>query len=293
MRVFMTGATGWVGRVAVDDLLGAGHQVVALSRSDEKAAQLTSKGAEVVRGTLDDVDLLADAAAKADAVIHLAFDHDFSRFADNAEQERKAIEAMGGALVGTDKPLLYTAGLLLLTEGRVSAETDMPPVFDPKFPRMNETAGVALSEKGVRVAAIRLAPSVHGMGDQMFMAFMAGIARATGVSAYVGDGSNRWPAIHVSDAGKLYRKVLESGVTSRAYHGAAEEGVRFKDIAEAIGRALNLPVEPRPAEHFGALAVFAASDSPASSAFTRKITGWEPTGPTLLEDLGTPGYFPG
>lgn len=291
MRVFMTGATGWVGSVVAADLLEGGHQVVALSRSDASTAKLAAKGLEPVRGSLDDVGLLAEAAGGADAVIHLAFDHDFSRFADNAEQERRAIEAMGGALAGTDKAILVTAGLALLAPGRLLTEADAPPPFDPGFPRLNEVAATALAEQGIRVGSVRLAPTVHGVGDQLFMAFLAGIARATGVSAYIGDGANRWPAVHVSDAGRLYRRILEAGTPARFYHANAEEGVPFRAIAEAIGQALNLPVESRPAEHFGALAGFAAADSPASSARTRELTGWTPTGPTLLADLATPGYF--
>jgi nucleoside-diphosphate-sugar epimerase len=200
---------------------------------------------------------------------------------------------MGEALVGTDKPLLYTAGLALLTPGQVVTEAYMQPPFDPNFPRMNEAAAAALVQRGVRVGAVRLATTVHGVGDHLFMAMLAGLARETGVSAYVGDGANRWPAVHVSDAGRLYRLVLEAGAPARIYHACAEEGVPFRAIAEAIGRALDLPVEPRSREHFGALAVFAETDGPASSARTRELTGWEPTGPTLLADLAQPAYFAG
>lgn len=292
MRVFVTGGTGWVGSVVVDDLLGAGHQVLGLARSDNAAAALAAKGADVLRGTLDDLDRLTEAAGHADAVIHLAFNHDFSKFAENAEQERRAIEAMGDALVGTDKPILVTAGLALLTPGRVVTEADMPP-FDPNFPRLNEVAAAALAERGVRVGSVRLAPTVHGVGDQLFLAILAGLARQTGVSAYVGDGANRWPAVHVSDAGRLYGLALEAGAPARFYHACAEDGIPFRAIAEAIGRALGLPAESRPPEHFGALAVFAGADAPASSARTRELTGWEPTGPTLLADLAEPGYFAG
>ncbi len=291
MRVFVTGATGWVGSVVVDELLGAGHQVLGLSRSEEKAAVLAAKGADVLRGTLDDLDRLAGAAGDADAVIHLAFNHDFSKFTENSEQERRAIEAMGEALVGTDKPILYTSGLALLAPGRVATEADMPPLSNPNFPRKNEAAAAALAERGVRVGAVRLAPTVHGIGDHGFMAILAQIARETGVSAYIGDGANRWNAVHVSDAGRLYRLALEAGKPARAYHGNAEEGVAFRAIAEAIGRALDLPIEPRPRDHFGWFANFAEADAPASSARTRALTGWTPTGPTLLADLAQPGYF--
>jgi nucleoside-diphosphate-sugar epimerase len=291
MRVFVTGATGWVGRVVVDELLGAGHQVFGLSRSEEKAAVLGAKGAVVLRGTLDDLDRLAEAADNADAVIHLAFNHDFSKFAENTEQERRAIEAMGSALIGTSKPILITSGLALLTPGRLVTETDTPPPYDPNFPRLNEVAATALAERGVRIGSVRLATTVHGIGDHMFMALLAELARQTGVSAYIGDGANRWPAVHVTDAGRLYRLALEAGAPSRFYHASAEEGIAFRAIAEAIGRALDLPVEPRPREHFGLLAEFAEADAPASSARTRELTGWEPTGPTLLADLAQPDYF--
>ncbi|WP_437668777.1 SDR family oxidoreductase [Sorangium sp. So ce131] len=293
MRVFVTGATGWVGNVVVDELLGAGHQVLGLSRSEERAAGLAAKGADVLRGTLDDVDRLAEAAGNADAVIHLAFNHDFSRFAESSEQDRRAIEVMGEALVGTDKPILVTSGLALIAPGRVATEADMPPLSDPSFPRKTEAAAAALAERGVRAGTVRLAPTVHGIGDQVFMAILAGLAREKGVSAYIGDGANRWPAVHVSDAGRLYRLALEAGAPARVYHANAEEGIPFRAIAEAIGRALDLPVEPRPREHFGWFADFAGTDAPASSARTRELTGWEPTGPTLLADLAQPAYFAG
>lgn len=291
MRVFVTGATGWVGSVVVDELLSAGHQVLGLSRSEQKATALAARGAEVLSGTLDDLDRLAEAAGSADAVIHTAFGHDFSKFAENSEQERRAIEAMGEALIGTSKPLLYTAGLALLTPGRVVTEADTPPPYDPNFPRLNEVAAATLAERGVKVASVRLATTVHGIGDRMFMARLAMLARQTGVSAYIGDGANRWPAVHVSDAGRLYRLALEAGAPARVFHANAEEGVPFRAIAKAIGDALGLPVEPRPPEHFGALAVFAAADAPASSTRTRELIGWQPTGPTLLADLAQPAYF--
>lgn len=293
MRVFVTGATGWVGSVVVDELLGAGHQVLGLSRSEEKAAGLAAKGAEVLRGTLDDLDLLAEAAGNADAVIHLAFNHDFSKYAENSEQDRRAIEAMGGALVGTDKPILVTAGLATLVPGRVATEADMPPLSNPGSPRRSEAAAAALAERGVRVGVVRLATTVHGIGDPALMAMLARLAREKGVSAYIGNGANRCSAVHVSDAGRLYRLALEAGVPARAYHADAEEGVAFRAIAEAIGRALDLPVEPRSHEHFGLLAGFVGADAPVSSARTRALAGWTPTGPTLLADLAQPAYFGG
>ena len=291
MRVFVTGATGWVGSVVVDELLGAGHQVLGLSRSQEKAAVLAAKSAAVLHGTLDDLDLLAEAAGNADAVIHLAFNHDFSKYAENSEQDRRAIEAMGEALVGTDKPILVTTGLAMLAPGRVATEADMPPLSDPNYIRRTEAAAATLAEHGVRVATIRLATTVHGIGDPAFMAMLARLAREKDVSAYIGDGANRWPAVHVSDAGRLYRLALEAGAPACAYHACAEEGVAFRAIAEAIGRALDLPVEPRPREHFGWLAGFVGANALVSSARTRALTGWEPTGPTLLADLAQPTYF--
>jgi nucleoside-diphosphate-sugar epimerase len=291
MRVFVTGATGWVGSVVVDDLLGARHQVLGLSRSEENAAALAAKGADVLRGTLDDLDRLAEAARNADAVIHLAFNHAFSKYAENSEQDRRAIAAMGEALVGTDKPILVTAGLASLAPGRVAMEGDMPPLSDPNYPRKSEAAASALAKRGVRAGVIRLATTVHGIGDAGLMTILARLAREKGVSAYIGDGANRWPAVHVSDAGRLYRLVLETAAPDRAYHACAEDGIAFRAIAEAIGRALDLRVEPRPREHFGWLAAFVGADAPVSSARTRELTGWKPIGPTLLADLAEPAYF--
>ncbi len=293
MHVFVTGATGWVGNVVVDDLLGAGHRVLGLSRSKEKAATLASKGATVLHGTLDDLDKLAEAADEADAVIHLAFNHDFSRYAENSEQDRRAIAAMGGALAGTDKPILVTTGLAKLAPGRLATEADLPPLTDPKHIRKTEAAAVCLVERGVRVGTVRLATTVHGIGDPALIVMLARLARETGVSAYMGVGAGRWPAVHVSDAGRLYRLVLDAGVPVRTYHACAEEGIAFRAIAEAIGRALDLPVATRPREHFGWLADFVGTDAPVSSARTRELTGWVPTGPALLADLAQPAYFAG
>lgn len=291
MRVFVTGATGWVGGVVVDELLSAGHRVLGLSRSKEKAAGLVAKGADVLHGTLDDLGLITAAAGDADAIIHLAFHHDFSRYAENSEQDRRAIEAMAGALVGTEKPILVTTGLSMLAPGRVATEADMPPLSDPNYIRRTEAAAATLAERGVRVGTVRLATTVHGIGDRAFIAILARFAREKGVSAYIGDGANHWPAVHVSDAGRLYRLALEAGAPARAYHATAEEGVVFRTIAEAIGRVLDLPVEPRPRGHFGWLAGFVGADAVVSSARTRALTGWEPTGPTLLADLAQPAYF--
>ena len=290
MRIFVTGATGWVGAAVVGELVGAGHQVRGLSRSDAKAPALAAQGAEVLRTTLDDLDALRRAASTSDAVIHLAFNHDFSKFAQNAEQDRRAIEAMGSALEGTDKPLIVTSGVALLSPGRLATEADQPP-SDPSYPRRSEAAAQALAARGVRTATVRLAPSVHGLGDHGFIPILVGLARQSGVSAYVGDGLNRWPGVHRSDAARLYRLVVETGVNAPAYHAIADEGVPFRRIAEVIGRRLGLPIESRGAEHFGWFGGFAASDMPASSERTRQMLGWEPTGPDLIADIDQPGYF--
>lgn len=290
MRIFITGATGWVGSAVVNDLIGAGHQVTGLARSDDKAAALAATGSEVLLGTLDDLDALHGAAAAADAVIHTAFSHDFSRFAEGAEQDRRAIETLGRALEGSDRPLLVTSGVALLKPGRIATEADMQP-FDPSFPRQSELAARALAERGVRVASIRLAPSVHGLGDHGFMPMLIAVAREKGVSAYLGEGLNRWTGVHRLDAARLYRLVLEQGVTEPAYHAVADEGVPFKEIAEVIGRRLDLPIEPRGDEHFGWFARIVGLDMPASSARTRSLLGWEPTGPDLLSDIDQRGYY--
>lgn len=291
MRVFVTGATGWVGSVVVKELVGAGHQVTGLTRSGEKAAALAAAGAQVLHGTLDDLDTLRSAASASDAVIHTAFNHDFSRFAENAEQDRRAIETLGSALEGSERPLIVTSGVALLAPGRVATETDVPP-SDPSYPRKSEAAARALAARGVHAATVRLSPSVHGMGETHgFVPILIRTARETGVSAYIGEGLNRWPGVHRLDAGRLYRLVLEKGATEAAYHGVADEGVTFKAIAEVIGRRLGLPVEPRDREHFGWFADFAGADMPASSAHTRSLLGWEPTGPDLLADIDQPGYY--
>ncbi len=291
MRVFVTGATGWVGSAVVADLIGAGHQVAGLARSRDKAAALAATGADVVLGTLDDLEVLRGAASAAEAVIHTAFNHDFSRFAENAQQDRRAIELFGEVLEGSDRPLIVTSGVALLAPGRVATEADVPP-SDPAYPRRSEATARALAERGVRASTIRLAPSVHGLGDHGFMPILIGMARQTGVSAYIGEGLNRWPGVHRLDAARLYRLALESGVDQPAYHAIADEGVAFRDIATVIGRQLGLPVESREREHFGWFADFAGADMPASSARTQALLGWTPTGPDLLADIDQPGYYP-
>lgn len=288
MHVFVTGATGWVGSAVVEELLHAGHTVTGLARSDDKAAALAATGARVVRGTLDDLDVLRNAASTADAVIHTAFNHDFSKFAANAAQDRLAIEALGGALEGSQRPLLVTSGLARIAQGRAATEDDVP---GPASPRQSETAARTLAERGVRVATIRLAPSVHGHGDYGFVPLLIRLAREKGVSAYIGDGQNRWAGVHRPDAARVYRLALEHGVTESVYHAVADEGVAFKAIAETIGRRLGLLVESREPDHFGWFANFAGGDMWASSAQTRARLGWEPVGPGLLADLDQPGYY--
>lgn len=290
MHVFVTGATGWVGSAVVADLIAAGHQVTGLARSPEKAAGLAANGATVLSGTVDDLDLLRKAALAADAVIHTAFNHDFSKFAENAEQDRRAIATFGSALEGSDRPLLVTSGVARLAPGRVATEADVP---SPDFPRKSEAAARALTDRGVRVSTVRLAPSVHGLGDYGFIPMLIRIAREKGVSAYIGDGLNRWAGVHRADAARLYRLAIEQGATQPVYHAIADEGFAFKDIAEVIGRHLGLPVESRGREHFGWFADFAGADMAASSAQTRSALNWQPTGPALLADIDQPGYYSG
>jgi nucleoside-diphosphate-sugar epimerase len=288
MHVFVTGATGWVGSAVVDDLLNAGHKVTGLARSREKAASLAMTGAEVLSATLDDLDALRSATSVVDAVIHTAFNHDFSKFAENAEQDRRVIETLGSALEGSDRPLLVTSGLSGLP--RDATEADVPA---PVSPRKSETAARALAERGVRAATVRLAPSVHGLGDHGFIPIVVRLAREKGVSAYVGEGLNYWAGVPRLDAARVYRLALEQGVTEPVYHAVADESVSFKDIAEVIGRRLGLPVESREREHFGWFANMAGADMSASSKWTRARLGWEPTGPNLLTDLDQPGYHAG
>ena len=290
MRVFVTGATGWVGSAVVKELLDAGHQVTGLARSDERAAALAAVGAGALKGTLDDLDALRNAAAAADAVIHTGFNHDFSKFIEGCEQDRRAIEVFGSALEGSERPLLVTMGMAMLAPGRVATEADIFPT-DLALPRKSEMVARAFAERGVHATTLRLPPSVHGHGDHGFIPILIGLARQTGVSAYLGEGLNRWSAVHRLDAGRLYRLVVEQGATEFAYHGVADEGVPFKEIAKVIGRQLGLAVEPRGREHFGWFADFAGLDIAASSTRTQSLLGWQPTGPNLLTDLDQPGYY--
>jgi len=299
MRVFVTGASGHIGSALVPDLLAAGHQVVGLARSEASAVALKSAGAEARRGSLDDLDVLRDAAAAADGVIHLAYKHDISfsgDYAGAAAADLRAIEAMGAALEGSGKPLVVTSGTLLLSyaaPGRVATEDDGLP----SGPRIDsENAAVALAAHGVRSSVVRLAPSVHSSLDRHgFVPILIELARKNGAAAYVGDGTSRWPAVHTLDAARLYRLALESAPAGSRLHGVADEGVPFRAIAEAIGRGLGVSavrVAASDAEkHLGFLAAFAQLDNPTSSARTREVVRWRPTHPGLLADIDLGHYF--
>ena len=294
MRVFVTGAPGFIGSAVTKELIANGHQVVGLARSDANVETLKKLGADVHRGDLEDLESLKTAARNADGVIHCAFIHDFSKFMENGQIDKRAIEAMGGAMEGTNKPLVVTSGTGLLAPGRLATENDVAHSGDG-IPRVSEPAAFAFADRGVRAMAIRL-PQVHGgEGKAGFVGYLYEVAKAKGTAAYVGDGSNRWPAAHRLDVARLYRLALEKGEAGKAYHAVADEGVPVREMTEVFARHLNVPVvsikqEDAPA-HFGFIAMFAALDMPASSALTQKWLDWKPKEIGLIADIGKPGYF--
>ncbi|HWH10235.1 MAG TPA: SDR family oxidoreductase [Solirubrobacteraceae bacterium] len=306
MRVFVTGASGWIGSAVVPELIGAGHHVIGLARSDASADALTAAGAEVHRGTLDDLDSLRSAAVASDGVIHLAFKHEIAfsgDFEGAANADRRAVETIGEALAGSDRPFLIASGTLGVMPGRVATEQDGhgpdPAVAawgeGPRTRRDTAEYLLSIASRGVRSTVVRLPPTNHGDGDNGFVAMLVGVARDKGVSAYIGDGANRWPAVHRLDSARLFRLALEKAPGGSTLHAVADEGVPIRDIAEVIGRHLNLPVRSiapdAAAEHFTWLAGFLAADSPASSALTRELIGWQPTHSGLIDDLDQGHYF--
>jgi nucleoside-diphosphate-sugar epimerase len=287
MRVLVTGATGFIGSAIVPELISAGHQVLGLARSDAGARSLTDAGAKVHRGDLEDLESLRSGAAASDGVIHTAFIHDFSKFQENCEIDRRAVETLGSALVGSNRPLIVTSGSALTAPGRLATEEDRPATTIPRI--ASEQATDAVAAQGVRASVVRL-PQVHDTVKQGLVTYLIAVARQKGVSACVGDGLNRWPAVHVLDAARLYRLAVEKGAAGARYHAIAEEGVPLREIAEAIGRGLKIPVVSKSpeqaAEHFGWLGHFIGLDAPASSALTQEQLGWHPTAlPGMISDL--------
>lgn len=296
MRIFVTGATGFVGSAVVRELLDAGHRVLGLVRSDDGAAQLAALGVEAQRGSVEDLESLKSGAARADAVIHTAFNHDFSRFKESCEVDRRAIEALGAALVGTTRPLVVTSALGVLPRGVFSTEASPPATGAAAHPRAaSEQAADAVAARGVHVSVVRLPPSTHGEGDPHFAATLIRVAREKGVSAYIDDGRNRWPAVHRLDAAQLYRLAAERSEPGARYHAVAEEGIALRTLAEAIGERLRVPVVSKlrdeAAEVERGFAHFAAMDVPSSSVRAQAELGWQPRQPSLLADLAQGHYF--
>lgn len=294
MKIFVTGATGFVGSAIVRELIGAGHQALGLSRSDTGAKALTAAGAQVHRGDLKDLESLRSGAAMSDGVIHTGFIHDFANFAENCEIDQRAIQALGSALEGSARPLLVTSGLATVAQGRTPTEEDAPLPPSPAYPRASEAAAERLLKRGVRVSVVRL-PQVHDTLKQGLITYAIAVAREKSKSAYVAEGLNRWAAVHVLDAAHLYRLALEKQEAGARYHAIAEQGVTFRDIAEAIGRGLKVPVVSQSPEeaaaHFGWLAMFIARDLTGSNMQTQARLGWLPTRPGLIADLDQAHHF--
>ncbi|WP_410813503.1 SDR family oxidoreductase [Micromonospora sp. 067-2] len=298
MRVFVTGASGWIGAATIDELLAAGHDVVGLARSERSAAALEAKGVHVQRGDLDDLDSMRAGAADADAVIHLANKHDFTDPAGSNRAERDAVNSIGEVLAGSDRPFLIASGIAMLTPGRPATEEDRSAAHGVESARGgSENLALEFAGRGVRSVSVRFAPTVHGAGDHGFIATLVGVARERGVSGYVGDGSNRWAAVHRSDAATVVRLGLEKATAGSILHAVGEEGVSAREIAEAIGNGLGVPVRSitpeDAAEHFGWVGMFFGMDIPASSTATQRLLDWRPTGATLAEDLAAGPYFSG
>jgi nucleoside-diphosphate-sugar epimerase len=295
MHVFVTGASGWIGTAVVDDLLASGHQVTGLARSDASAEALEAKGARVLRGDLDDLDAIRAGARDTDATIHLANKHDWSDMAASNAAERAAVQTIGDALVGTNRPFLLASGVAGLANGQVATEQDASPFHGPDSLRGgSENLALEFVDRGVRSISLRFSPTVHGTRDHGFIAVLSQIARDKGVAGYPGEGSNRWPAVHVADAARMTVLGLEQAPAGTRLHAVAEEGVPTRAIAEAIGRAFDLPVASIPAdkvfEHFGWIGGFFGADAATSSAATRELLGWTPTGPTLVDDIDAGAY---
>lgn len=296
MRVFLTGATGYIGSAIVRELLAAGHQVLGLARGDDASERLARAGAEAHRGDLSDPDNLAAGAQACDGVIHTAFGHDFTKYREAGETDRRAVAAMARALEGSNKPLVITSGTTILAPGRVGTEEDPALPDSPSGVRaLSEEVALAAAARGVRSVVVRLPPSVHGPGEHGFVPALIDVARRTGVSSFVGDGANRWPAVHRLDAARLFRLALEQAAPGTRLHGAAEDGIPMREIAEAIGEGLGVPVRgigaDEAAAHFDWLAFVVPIDNPTSSAITRATVGWRPEEAGLLADVRESGYF--